>query len=122
LVEKTRLSARTAQAADSLRRMAIARRNAGDASELDVQLATVSAAQQANVAAADSLAAESALLDLQVIIGLSSDQIQISLADSLGDPPTGSARQQGSPLPVVAAEAALQSALIGARLQRRGVW
>src|SRR4051812_9594805 len=42
--EKSRLSVRTAQDADSLRTMAIARRNAGDASDLDVQLATVNAA------------------------------------------------------------------------------
>src|SRR5213079_1358248 len=49
------LSRRTAQDADSLRRMAIARRDAGDASDLDVELATVNAGQHANVAAADSL-------------------------------------------------------------------
>src|SRR5262249_22992897 len=59
------LSRRNAQDADSLRRMAVARREAGDASELDVELATVSAGQQANVAAADSLTYLSALLDLQ---------------------------------------------------------
>src|ERR1041385_3795659 len=112
LLEKSRLSARTAQDADSLRKMAVARRNAGDASELDVQLAAVRAAQQANVAAADSLAAVSALLDLQSVIGMSSERLEISLADSLTDPPAGPAIQQGSPLPVVAAQAALQSALV----------
>src|SRR5439155_26305142 len=41
------LSTRTAVAADSLRRMAVARRDAGDVSDLDVELATVNAGQQA---------------------------------------------------------------------------
>src|SRR5262249_5862966 len=102
LTEKSRLSARTARDADSLRRMAIARRNAGDAGELDVQLATVSAAQQANVAAADSLAAVSALLDLQVLLGRSSDRIEVSLGDSLTDPSAAPATATGAPLPVAA--------------------
>ena len=67
--EKLRLSRRNAADADSLRRIAVARREAGDASDLDVELATVSAGQQANVAAADSLTWISALLDLQTVIG-----------------------------------------------------
>jgi cobalt-zinc-cadmium efflux system outer membrane protein len=120
--EKSRLSARTARDADSLLRMAIARRNAGDASELDVQLATVSAAQQANVAAADSLAAVSALLDLQALLGLSSDHVEIALTDSLTDPAAAPVRPQGSPLSIAAAQATLSSALLAARLQRRSVW
>jgi outer membrane protein, heavy metal efflux system len=120
---RSRLSARTAIDTDSLRRMAVARRNAGDASELDVQLATVSAAQQANVAAADSLTAISALLDLQAILGLPTDRVAISLADSLAEPPTEApVSQAGSTLPVVAAEATLQSALLSARLQHRSLW
>jgi cobalt-zinc-cadmium efflux system outer membrane protein len=120
---KSRLSARTAQDTDSLRRMAIARRAAGDASDLDVQLATVSAAQQANVAAADSLTAVSALLDLQAILGLPTDRVAIALADSLGDPPAdGAVTQAGSTLPVVAAEASLQSAQLSVALQHRSIW
>src|SRR4051812_21248030 len=77
-MERSRLSARTAMDTDSLRRMAIARRNAGDASELDVQLATVSAAQQANIASADSLTAISAILDLQAILGLATDHVAVA--------------------------------------------
>ena len=53
--ERVRLSRRNARDADSLRRMAVVRRDAGDASELDVLLATVNAGQAANLAAADSL-------------------------------------------------------------------
>ena len=120
---RTKLSARTAQDTDSLRRMAVARRNAGDASELDVQLASVNAAQQANLAAADTLTAISTLLDLQAILGLPTDRVVIALADSLSEPPLdGTVAQAGSTLPVVAAEASLQSALLATRLQRRSLW
>jgi outer membrane protein, heavy metal efflux system len=120
---RSRLSARTAQDTDSLRRMAVARRNAGDASELEVQLATVNAAQQANVAAADSLTAVSTLLDLQAILGQSTDRVVFSLSDSLTEPPIdATVTQAGATLPVAAAEASLQSALLGARLQRRSLW
>jgi cobalt-zinc-cadmium efflux system outer membrane protein len=120
---RSRLSGRTAQDTDSLRRMAVARRNAGDASELDVQLATVNAAQQANVAAADSLTAVSVLLDLQAILGLPTNSVEIVLSDSLTEPPVdGAITQSGSTLPVAAADAALQAALLGARLQRRSIW
>lgn len=120
---RSRLSERTAQDADSLRRMAIARRNAGDASELDVQLATVSAAQQSNVAAADSLTAISVLLDLQAILGLPTDRVVVALADSLTEPPAvGDISQAGGTLPVAAAEASLQSTLLSAKLQRRALW
>lgn len=120
---RSRLSARTAQDADSLRKMVVARRNAGDASELDVQLASVSAAQQANVAAGDSLTAVSTVLDLQAILGLSTNQVVIVLSDSLTEPPVDApVTQAGSTLPVIAAEASLQSALLGTKLQRRSLW
>lgn len=120
---RSRLSGRTAQDTDSLRRMALARRNAGDASELDVQLATVSAAQQANVAAADSLTAVSVLLDLQAILGLSTNEVVIVLTDSLTEPPVDAAvTQAGTTLPVAAADASLQAALLGTKLQRRSIW
>src|SRR5262249_50837739 len=69
--------------ADSLHRLAVVRRDAGDASDLDVELATVTAGQAANATAADSLAALGAVLDLQALIGMPSDQVLVSLADSL---------------------------------------
>jgi len=78
-----RLSRQTALEADSLRRMTISRRNAGDASDLDVDLATVAAGQQFNKASADSLTFMSALLTVQTLIGLSPDTVVITLADSL---------------------------------------
>jgi cobalt-zinc-cadmium efflux system outer membrane protein len=78
-----RLSRQTARDADSLRKMTVSRRNAGDASDLDVDLATVTAGQQENVAASDSLAYMSALLTVQTLMGIPADSIAIVLADTL---------------------------------------
>lgn len=120
------LSRRNAEAADSLRRMAIARRDAGDASDLDVELATVNAGQQANLAAADSLTYVSTLLDLQTVMGIVAEQPQIVPTDSLGVPAqadgNGADPPDAAPLEVAAAEQTLNSAQLGARLQRLSVW
>ena len=118
---KLRLSRRNAIDADSLRRIAIARRDAGDASDLDVELATVSAGQQANVAAGDSLTLISTLLDLQTVIGLSAAG-ELTLTDSLVAPSDSIVARSGQPLPIAAAEAALQSASLGVRLQKRSLF
>ena len=120
------LSRRNAEAADSLRRMAMARRDAGDASDLDVELATVNAGQQANLAAADSLTYVSTLLDLQTVMGIVAEQPQIVPTDSLGVPAqadgNGADPPDAAPLEVAAAEQTLNSAQLGARLQRLSVW
>jgi cobalt-zinc-cadmium efflux system outer membrane protein len=123
--EHARLSRRNAQDADSLRRMALVRRDAGDASDLDVELATVNAGQQANVAATDSLEYASTLLDLQTVMGVVTTEPEITPADSLGAPAAtdGDERVQlSSTLEVAAAEQSLNSAQLGATLQRRSVW
>jgi outer membrane protein TolC len=121
-LERARLSARNARDADSLRRMAVARRDAGDASDLDVELATVNAGRQANAAASDSLTLVTALIDLQAAIGLVDDQVMVAPVDSLTPPPVDSASvRAGTPLPVAAAEAAFTSAQLAARLQHRSV-
>lgn len=139
---RARLSRRNAQESDSLLRMVAARRDAGDASDLDVALARIAAGQQANVAAADSLTYLSSVLDLQVVMGLPATEVAVMPADSLGAPPVdtslgsaspgaiplatgdgrGSASSSHTPLSVAAAEASLQSAALLARLQRRSVW
>ena len=133
---RSRVSERNAQDADSLRRLAIVRRDAGDASDMDVELTTVNAGQQANLATADSMAAIGALLDLQALLGMPSDRVTIVLADTLGLPdttehlrvgtaqttvpnappaavaqPATPARTAGDtvPLPVAAAQAELES-------------
>jgi cobalt-zinc-cadmium efflux system outer membrane protein len=78
-----RLSRQTARDADSLRKMTAARRAAGDASDLDVDLATVTAGQQLNVAASDSLTYMSTLLTVQTLMGIPADSTAIVLVDSL---------------------------------------
>ena len=115
-------SRRNASDADSLRKIAIARRDAGDASDLDVELATVSAGQQANAAAADSLTLVSTLLDLQTVIGGSTAEATIALVDSLVAPSDSIGARAGQPLPIAAAEAALRSASLAVRLQRRNLF
>ncbi len=121
-----RLSRRTAEQADSLRRIAIARRDAGDASDLDVELATVTAGQAANAAATDSLGAFDAVLELQAAMGIRADRAVVVLADSLVPPPgmaQDTAVAAGSaPLQVAAAAAALESAELALRVQRWSVW
>jgi cobalt-zinc-cadmium efflux system outer membrane protein len=81
-----RLMHQTARDADSLRSMAVARMNAGDASELDVQLASVLAGQQANAASTDSLGYMHLLLAVQMLMGIPADSVAIVLADSLDFP------------------------------------
>ena len=125
--EHARLSRRNAQDADSLRRMAVVRRDAGDASDLDVELAAVNAGQQANAAATDSMTYASTLLDLQTTMGIVTQQAEIEPADSLGPPPIGDGGPDGLPvldqtLEVAAAQATVTSAQLGAALQRRSVW
>lgn len=85
---RVRLSRQTARDADSLRKMTMARRDVGDASDLDVDLATVTAGQQANVAATDALMFMSAVLTVQTLMGIPADSIVIVLADSLRLAPT----------------------------------
>jgi outer membrane protein, heavy metal efflux system len=119
------LSHRNAVGADSLRRLALLRRETGDASDLDVDLATINAGQAANAAAADSIAAIGALLDLQSVLGLPSDRPAVALTDSLampGDPGTGVPNgSAGEPLPVAAAAAAVQSEESALTFARRSV-
>jgi cobalt-zinc-cadmium efflux system outer membrane protein len=78
-----RLSRQTARDADSLRKMTVSRRDAGDASDLDVDLATVVAGQQVNVAADDSLTFMSSMLTVQALMGIPPDSVAIVLSDSL---------------------------------------
>lgn len=120
-LEHLRLSRRNAHDADSLRRMSAVRRDAGDASELDVLLATVNAGQAANQAASDSLSYISTLFDLQTVMGLDSGRVAITPVDSLTLPPSGDVTASGA-LPVVAAENALTAAELAVRAQRRGIF
>ncbi len=116
-----RLSRRNADDADSLRRMAVIRRDAGDASDLDVQLATINAGQLENAAVADSADAVTALLDVQRVMGLPADRVTVALADTLAAPPADTGVSEGPALQVAAAEAAARSADAGLALARRSV-
>ena len=118
------LSMRSARDADSLRKMAAARRDAGDASDMDVALATVTAGQAANQATSDSLGYASALLDLQAVMGLDAHEVVIALSDSLTAPPTtpATARTDGTLLPVAAASAQLESASLAVQFEHRNVF
>lgn len=122
-----RLSRQTARDADSLRAMAVSRRDAGDASDLDVDLATVVAGQQLNVTANDSLSYMNALLTVQTLMGLPADSVAIVLADSLVLTSRDTIIERrtlegGGILGIAAAEAALRAAELGVALQRRSVF
>ncbi len=134
-----RLSRLTARDADSLRKMTSLRRDAGDASDLDVDLATVTAGQQANVAAADSLSYMSALLTVQTLMGIPADSVAIALDDTLRLQPADvrsllaltdsmaivapAAAASVEILPsVAAARASLQASELAIARERRGVW
>jgi cobalt-zinc-cadmium efflux system outer membrane protein len=140
-----RLSRQTARDADSLRTMTAARRDAGDASDLDVDLATITAGQQRNVAATDSLTYMSSVLTVQTLMGLAADSAAIELVDSLRLAPAETermlrdldstaaiviARPAATPTPAVigatpsvaAAEASLAAAELAVTRERRSVW
>lgn len=129
-----RFSRQTARDADSLRRMTAARRDAGDASDLDVDLATITAGQLVNVASADSLTYASALLTVQTLMGIPADSIEIELVDSLRIEPADIralldstdgallARSTGLSPGVAAAVASLQAAELALTREKRGVF
>jgi outer membrane protein TolC len=119
------LSRRTATDADSLLRLARLRRDAGDASDLDVELATVSAGQLAAAWDADSLGAIAAVLELQRVMGRGSDTVSILLADLLSAPlapgPSPLA-PSSSPLLVAAADASALASDRALALARRSAF
>ena len=119
--ERARVSHRTALDADSLLALARLRRETGDASALDVELATVAAGRLASAADADSLAAVGAVLDLQAVMGLPADRVAIALADSLTAPATPGGTAGGPTLLVASADAALQAQDRALALARRSV-
>lgn len=119
--EHLRLSRRNARDADSLRRMSVVRRDAGDASELDVLLANVNAGQAANQEASDSLTYISTLFDLQIVMGLDSGRVTIAPVDSLVAPSAASSASPARALPVIAAEQSVAAADLSVRAQRRSI-
>jgi cobalt-zinc-cadmium efflux system outer membrane protein len=119
--ERVGLSRRTALDADSLLHMVERRRDAGDASDMDVELARVNAGQQTNVAAGDSLTWISALLDLQAVLGMTGQTLEVQATDSLMAPPDAPTLASTT-LNEAAAGIALESASLAAQLQHRSIW
>ncbi len=135
--ERSRLSSATAMAADSLRVIAGLRRDAGDVSDLDVDLAELNAGAEANVAATDSLSYVTAVLELQAAMGLGVDSVLVSPVGSLDAPSleelgverarsdihvTMAAIDTGRPLAVAAAHASVDAATFSVLAERRSVW
>lgn len=125
LTRRAQLSQRNTRDADSLLVLARVRQAAGDASDLDVQLAAVFAGQAANSASVDSLDALSALLIVQAAMGMSATSPTIVLADTLALDATvapraaQSASGSTSPLLLDAAERDLLAADQSVLLERR---
>ena len=122
VARRAELSQRNARDADSLLILASLRRDAGDASELDVQLAGVFAGQLANTASADSLDAVGALLLVQIAMGLSGATASIVLSDSLALDALDGTRTGINPtqtLLVNAAEQELRAADLAVQFERR---
>jgi cobalt-zinc-cadmium efflux system outer membrane protein len=119
--EKLALSRRNALDADSLLHMVERRRDAGDASDMDVELARVNAGQQTNLATDDSLTLISTLLDLQSALGILDERVTITPVDSLGTPPAPT-EPAATSLDVESARLSLDAASLNARLQHRSIW
>ncbi|MEO8192204.1 MAG: TolC family protein [Gemmatimonadales bacterium] len=120
---RARLSRRNALVADTLLQMAIARRDAGDASELEVELARVNAGQQHNLAIADSVELTGSLIDLQAAMGAITSAPVITLADSLYLPDSGRySSLRGTPLPIAAGLESVVSAENRLLAERRSVF
>jgi len=115
------LSRRNALDADSLLHMVERRRDAGDASDMDVELARVNAGQQTNLAADDSLTMVSRELDLQAVLGIIGEQLEIRPSDSLTAPPEATSAA-ATTLNEQSAAAALEAAKLGVQQQRRSIW
>jgi cobalt-zinc-cadmium efflux system outer membrane protein len=110
------LSARTEREGSELVRIARARQEAGDASQLDVELALVSQGGLQSTALVDSLAAVAAILDLQALMGIPSVHPTITLADSLASLP---ALAPAVPAPAAGAATPLRIAAVQADVQAR---
>ncbi len=120
--KRARLSALTSHDADSVLTLAKLRRDAGDGSELDVQLAIVNAGQLANDAERDQLDAQTSLLALQAAIGMAADSARVTLTDTLESGTTRAAPGGATLLAVAAAEEDVVAAERSLALARGLMW
>ncbi len=120
---RARLTARNALVADTLVTMTIARRNAGDASELEVEMSRVNAGQQHNLAIADSVELAGAIVDLQTAMGIVNSTPIVLVRDSIALPDTTTpALAPGTPLQVAAALEAVTAAHNSLTVERRSAF
>lgn len=120
---RARLSQRNALVADALLQMAVVRRDAGDASDLEVEMAKVNAGQQHNLATADSVDLTGALIDLQAVMGTVTETPTIALADTLYLPVMAAdAAPAGTPLQIASGLESVISAERNIRVQRLSVF
>jgi cobalt-zinc-cadmium efflux system outer membrane protein len=121
------LSARSEREGAELVRIARTRQEAGDASELDVELALVAQGGVESAALADSLAYVAAVLDLQALMGIPSAHPTIVPADSLESLPALALATSGEgaaavPLSVAAAQANVQARTASVAMERANRW
>jgi outer membrane protein, heavy metal efflux system len=117
-----RLSRRNALVADTLLQMTIVRRDAGDASDLEVELAKVNAGQEHNLATADSVDLTSALIDLQAAMGVITPEPTIIPADTLTFPDSTTYASSGTPLQIAAGLQSIVSAERNVQAQHRSIF
>jgi outer membrane protein, heavy metal efflux system len=116
---RAQFSRATARSADSVLTLARVRRDAGDGSELDFQLASVSLGQLSNIASRDSLDAVIAALAVQALMGLQSESPEITLADTLDAGTASDDSPAGTQLLVAAAEEDVRQAEQALTLEKR---
>lgn len=116
---RAQLSRGTAKDADSVLVLTRIRRDAGDASELDLELAALNAGQAANAAAIDSLDAITALLALRIATGRDAIGGPITLTDTLAPAAIAALAPPGTSLLVTAAEQESRAAEMSIALERR---
>ena len=122
LAAHARLSQRNALVADTLLSMAMARRDAGDASDLEVELARVNAGQEHNLAIADSVELTGVILDLQAAMGVVSPAASIVPADTLALPDSATTTSaNGTPLQIAAGLEVVVAAERNVSAERRSV-
>lgn len=117
---RARLTARNALVADTLVQMTIVRRTAGDASELEVEMARVNAGQQHNLAIADSVELAGAVVDLQSVMGITTGGPNLLVGDSITLPDTVTPPlPPGTPLRIAAAREDVSAATSSVSVERR---
>lgn len=116
-----RFSSRNAMVADTLLHMAVERRDAGDASDLEVELARINAGQQHNEAVADSLELISVLSDLATVTAIPAAQA-IVLSDTLALPDTTGSSTAGEPLQIAAGLQSVVAAERAVQAEKRSVF